>query len=341
MDNKLIIGLAGAVAAILALPALAAPNYTATLNRVESDMVVPGYQNLEVQTKALGEAVGAYCGTNSTPTDFKTPFHKTMDAWQAIQHVRHGPISENDRHARMQFWPDKRGKTGKHLRKFLVSGSSDDLTPDMFGTKSVALQGLQTLERLIFAKDGLSRTAAEGNALSSCNVAIAITNNLNTISHDTLNERPDASSTTQDTKSAVRNHVTDVITGLEVISRLKLSGPIGKDRPRPKLAENWRSERSLKNVQINLQALRAQYVALAGPSLVDDPESKLIINQFDDVIGTISMMGDALAPTRAQDNGRVQLRALVLTIQDLRELVIISLTGHLDINLGFNSLDGD
>lgn len=340
MDKKLIIGLAIAATAMLALPALAASDYTAALKRVEGDVVQPGYKNLGAKTKILHQTVDQFCNTGLETTDVPLEFQNTMDAWQVIQHVRHGRIAENDRHARMQFWPDKRAKTGKHLRKFLVSGSLDDLTPEMFSTKSVAIQGLQTLERLMFTNDGLSPTPRNGQALSSCAVAVAISANLRRISDDVLSARSDTVTQT-DAKASIRAHITDMITGLEVISRLKLSGPMGKERVRPKLAENWRSARSMKNIQINLQALRAQYTALVSPSLDDDPESKLIINQFDNVIEKSKSMGDALVPVLGSVEGRTQLRALVLSIQDLRELVIIKLTDHFKINLGFNSLDGD
>lgn len=45
MDKKIIIGLVIAAAAILALPALAAPDHSAAIERLESNLVKPEYQN--------------------------------------------------------------------------------------------------------------------------------------------------------------------------------------------------------------------------------------------------------------------------------------------------------
>lgn len=341
MDKRLIVGLTIAAVAILALPALAAPDYIAALKRVEQSEIQPRYHALYQRSVSLHQTIDIYCKTDTAnDTDIKPAFHATMDAWQGIQHVRHGPIAKDDRHARVQFWPDKRAKTGKHLRKFLTTSTTDDLAPQAFGNKSVAIQGLQALERLIFAEDALSRTLAHGQLLSSCAVATAITQNLARISKDVASD-VQTTATLSDAKVAIRAHVTDLITGLEVVSRLKLSQPIGKERTRPKLAENWRSERSLRNIAMNLLTLRDYYIALAGPELDDAPESKLIISQFDVAIKQARGMGPTMSPLLDIDSGRTQLRALVLSLQDLRELVIIKLTGHLDINLGFNSLDGD
>lgn len=340
MYRNMIIGLTVATTSIFTLPAFAAPDYTTTLNRVEQEIVQPGYQHFATQAGALQKAVEAFCESDKAPADIRPAFHKTMDAWQAVQHIRQGPIAENNRHARVQFWPDKRAKTGKHLRAFLATGSRNDLATDVFGSKSVALQGLQALERLIFSKDGLPRTPTGDNNLASCSVATAITANLHLIGEEVV-EAYTTAPPAPDAGMAVRAHVTDVITGLEVVSRLKLSGPIGEDRARPKLAENWRSERSLRNIQLNLVALRTQYIALVGDSLADDPQNNLVINQFDDAIGSVSGMADSFDQVLAGDNGRVKLRAVVFTLKDLKELAVMTLTSHLDINLGFNSLDGD
>lgn len=341
MDKRLLIGIVVAAAAIMALPALAAPDYAITLKRVEESHVQPHYHALQQRSILLHQSINTYCKTDApADADVKRAFHSTMDAWQNIQHIRHGPIANDDRHARIQFWPDKRAKTGKHLRKFLATGSTNDLMPEAFGNKSVAIQGLQALERLVFADDNLARNPNDGQSLSTCDVATAITQNIVRISKDLASDAQTTGARI-DAKTAIRTHVTDLITGLEVVSRLKLSQPIGKERARPKLVENWRSERSLKNISINLQTMRTYYVALAGPELADDPESKLIVKQFDTVIKQGINMGNTMGPVLDTDEGRTQLRGLVLTLQDLRELVIIRLTGHLDINMGFNSLDGD
>lgn len=341
MDKRLLIGIVVAAVSILALPALAAPDYVTTLQRVEKTHVQPRYNTLHQRSVSLYQSINAYCKNDAASDEgIKRAFHSTMDAWQNVQHVQHGPVANDDRHARIQFWPDKRAKTGKHLRKFLAAGTLDDLAPGTFGNKSVAIQGLQALERLVFAEGPLSRSPANEHSLSTCTVAASIAQNLSNISKG-INDKVKTTLPNSDSKAAIRAHVTDLITGLEVVSRLKLFEPIGEERARSKLAENWRSERSLKNIVINLHALRDYYVTLSGPKLKDDPESKLIISQFDQTIKQVESLGDAMGPVLVADNGRTQLRALALTLQDLRELVIIKLTSHLNINLGFNSLDGD
>ena len=54
---------------------------------------------------------------------------------------------------------------------------------------------------------------------------------------------------------------TDLLTLFQLVGDLKLASPLGLslDEPKPKLAESWRSGRSLRNVELNLESARAMY----------------------------------------------------------------------------------
>lgn len=344
MDRRFAFFWVATILMLLALPVWAAPDYTQIERRVQSMHIEPGYHAFKNSTEKMVNAFEIAC-TSSAADDYRLilqgVFRTAMDDWQAIQHIRSGPVALNNRHSRLQFWPDKRSIGGRHLARFLVKGARVDLTSEKVSTASVALQGFPALERLLFDEMPLGVRPLPDEALSRCDVATAIAKNITAIAKDLVAESQRPQAFGPEPKLAVRGMVSDLITGIEVVQRLKLHMPVGDTKRHPKRAENWRSERSLRNIALNLQALRALALALNGPMENTDPEGKFIFDQFDIAIMTARNLGaDMVAVLKAKD-GALKLRSLALTLDDLKKLVAIYMTDRLAVNLGFNGLDGD
>jgi hypothetical protein len=324
----------------LATPAAAAPDYGTLAATLRAEIAQPGYASLAERGKALNVALHGAC--KASPVDVakaEAAFNDAMDAWQGVQMIRHGAVLEADRHARLQFWPDKRDIASRHLRRLLAGGTAEELTPKSFAEASVAIQGFQALERLVFDEPGLAAAPADGNALSTCAVAEAIGGNIAVIAGGLADAAKTAGAGGK-SENQVREYLSDLATELEVISDMKLTPPLGEQRPRPRLAENWRAQRSLRNVEMNLMALRDLYRTLAGDQ-GDDPEHALILSQFDQALAAVRANGRALTPLLDGEAGQTQLKALNFQVRSLRESILVKLTAHLGINLGFNALDGD
>lgn len=333
-----------AAALLIALPFLpttvaADTDYAAAVTRIVETHAKPAYQRLAASAAKLADILAGSCGEPNGDAAGRTAFHEAVDAWQAIQHIRGGPAADADRHSRIMFWPDERAVGSRQLNRFLAS--ADSTLKDISGG-SVALQGFPALERLIYGKTPLGNEPLKGETLGRCAVATAIGRNIAAVAK----ELEDAINTPQpfgvDPKTAVKTLFSDLVTSLQVVYQLKLRAPAGEEgKTKPRLAENWRSSRALRNVQLNLVAMKEFYAGLYGPGGGDDPQHRLILDQFDVALNTAQGLGKSVGTVLKQENGRLQIRALASTVDDIRGLIAVKLTERLDVNLGFNALDGD
>ena len=322
------------------MPAAAAPDYAALQTTLYEKYIQPDYDNLAQKTHALEYKTVGHCkyvGETPDMLAVRTAFHDAMDAWQMAQHIRHGAVATDDRHARLQFWPDKRGITERHMRKLLAEPVTANFKDDL-PRASVAIQGFPALERLLFSDLPLSQHVQPGEKAVRCTVAVAIAHNIASIAAALKQEN---ATPPTDAKADIRDTVNDLVTGLEFVQSLKLKLPAGKARPRPHLLENWRSVRSLKNVEINIRALRDLYEVLAASIPDDNPQHSLIRNQFDAAEDAIRAMGENGKELLGEELGPVRFRALSGTLETIRDMIAETLPGHLGVDLGFNSLDGD
>src|SRR5690606_18202729 len=83
--------------------------------------VVPRYAALAKATAALDEAARDFCAKpGRTPlVELRRRYGDASDAWQAIQHVRFGPVEYFSRSSRIAFWPDPRNSVGRALEDIL------------------------------------------------------------------------------------------------------------------------------------------------------------------------------------------------------------------------------
>ena len=109
----------------------ASPNYS-HINEVTLEKhILPRYTDLVQKTKALRLTVTRLCKNVSSTRLFeaRTTFHDALDSWQSIEHIRFGPVESISAHARLNFWPDRRNRVGKHLRQLLARTNKKILNP--------------------------------------------------------------------------------------------------------------------------------------------------------------------------------------------------------------------
>lgn len=340
MDKRLLIAITISILAILALPALAAePDYAALRDAVVEDHIDPGYRHFDEKARGLDYEIKGHCkniGEDPDKLAAQDAFHGALDAWQAVQHIRHGAVAENDRHARLQFWPDQRGITERHMRKLLAEPVDETITGNFAGT-SVALQGFPALERLLFDDEPLAQRVLDGEKTSRCVLAQAIAHNIATIA----GELAAAKNRPGDAKTFVTETVNDLVIGIEFIQSLKLKLPAGARKPRPYLLEDWRAKRSLRNIEINIRALRELYKLLAADLADEDEKVSQILDAFDRIEDDIRALGENGKIVLEEEDGPKRFRALAARIEKLRDGIVATLPKSLGVRLGFNSLDGD
>lgn len=328
--------------------------------------VVPRYEALAKATASLDEAAKEFCGApdRTRLVELRRRFGAASDAWQRIQHVRFGPVEYFSRSSRFAFWPDPRNSVGRALEDLLSKSDAASLEPKAFVQGNVAMQGFPALERLVFA-DGAEKAlmASDAPAARRCAVLQAITGNLSRMSADVHDEwiggdRPfikviaaagSFDSPYRHPREATLDFVKALHMAVELVADHKLVRPLGASAAaaRPRLAEAWRSGRSLDNVRLDLAAAADLYNApdsfstmvrdVVGDKALDD----LLKRAFTQIAATAESIGPPLESAVGDPKRRPAVEQLVRETSALKSLIADRLTAAIGIPLGFNALDGD
>ncbi|MFC1750449.1 imelysin family protein, partial [Pseudomonadota bacterium] len=289
-------------------------------------------------------------------------FHQTMDAWAGVQHLRTGPVESFDRYHRFQLWPDKHNTGNKQIAKLLAAEDIDALTTEHFGEASVAIQGLSAMERLLFGKKGtVEQFIKENKASYHCLLVAAIAHNLTSMSRSLVEEwskeppyemlfisaggmtyelklEKDISSRKEITTGFFNNLYTQV----QSVIDQKLLRPLGKkSKAKPRYLESWRSLRSLRNIELNLRAVESLYETGFAPALNNKELHKQIKKAFKTAYNAASTIKSPLYDALKDNDKRKNIEALLASTRKLQSLLTGPLPEALDIELGFNALDGD
>jgi predicted lipoprotein len=234
------------------------------------------------------------------------------------------------------------------------------------GEGTVALQGFPALERLLFEDKVTPGDASDPSGRFRCDLLTAIATNLATIAADVAREWGDAGqgfakSVVEpgpanpyfgDDREATGAFLNGFMTLLQVIADQKLRRPLGNDAAsaKPKLAESWRSGRSLRNIEINLRSLRAMYAgdqghpgfaAVMRGTMEGNAFAAVIDAAFDRAIAAATSVDASLEQAIADPSHRAAIEQLRAAVKDIQRLVSTHLPGPLGVSIAFNSLDGD
>ena len=327
---------------------------SSNLNTVDQ-YAIPAYQKLYDSSQALQKSNDTFCATvnNDNFKQLQASFHQTMDAWQYAQTFRLGPAGQFMRSFRLEMWPDRSNAAAKHLRKLQKSANPDSLANKQFAKASVAVQGLSAMERLIYAKK-ISFTAFQDKehkkANFKCHLSQAISLNVVTISKELLEAwqgdyreiiaKPSKDNDFFETDQEVASQfLNELNTQIQVIIDQKFNRPMDADKFRLTRAESWRSQRSLKNISINLQSTQQLYQIAFAPNIADKALIETQTALFDKAIKAGEALNIPL--TTAYSDKKAELEAWLSAIKALKTSIATALPAAIGIQLGFNSLDGD
>lgn len=345
---------------VISAPALALDTaaYRAINRNAVERHILPRYDALAAAMAGLAAESRRFCAapSGSGLAPLQQAYNTAVDAWQDIQHVRFGPIDLFFRSQRIAFWPDARNTISKQMAEMLSQRDPDALSAERLAKGSVAVQGLPVLERLLFGRDA-ERLLSGDQAVFRCQYTVAISSNLAGMAGDTVKEwrsgaPPYALAVTDvrhsdgryvETKDATLDLFKSLYTAVELVADHKLARPLGAslEQARPRLAEAWRSERSMRNITRNLQAAADLYRQAFAPAMTDAELDTEIRSAFD-------MAGAAAQAIRLPLEAAVQDRAMRDRVETLAAQVIVlknlllqKLPIAIDVPVGFNALDGD
>lgn len=323
----------GAVA--LASPASAADPVAITTH-LAKEVLIPRYEAMHVAFAHQDAAWKKGCGDLDS---LRAAYNEAADAWAGIEHVKFGPIYKEQRAERIAFWPDPRNATERGLGTLIAAGDEAGLAPEVFAKTSVAVQGLPAIERLLYREDGNptsldERRCAIGKAIAANLAGIAHALHVEWTTPETgqlaiLEAGSKSAEGAAADKAAATQMLTDLATLFMIVADRKVAplfGVKGKP-PQPKAAEAWRSGRSRRNINLNLDAAEATAKSLAPFA---PEESAALVKRIEDAEASL-----------AQNEGNPPGFAAFAGVKVAQYVAIQQLPDALDVPLGFNSLDGD
>lgn len=355
-SKTLIIGLASVAFSIQAHGTVSQEQWRDLNLSIVNGHILPAYQALSESSTALEENTLSLCKAPQTATldAAKTQFKATLSAWQGAQHISFGPIELLMRSYSIQFWPDKKNLTSKQLNKILQAEDPGSLSEEAFQTASIAVKGLPAMERILFAENALE---AIQTSPFRCQFLHAVSDYVKLQSRNTYNEwnafkdefahLESEEGLYETAQEASVDLMKAQIEPLEVIRDLKILRPLAKNTAKPRRLESWRSNHSLQNMQLNIQSLHHMYSGVAGANLKALLEEQGAIDLAQGIeeqfVGLEKILNDIPTPLH-QHIKDVSVREKLLLVSEGIELLGKSFAQAmklLDVQLGFNSRDGD
>ena len=334
--------------------ALPDADYAALARAAIDQVVIPAYAEHARAMHRMGPAIERHCMRDGAEdaAAVRAAFDEAMDAWQRAWPFGFGPVMRGAGRARIAFWPGRRGSAARQMRAVLRTWDESLLDPQQLAGKSVAVKDLQALERLLFE---VPRDAY------TCGLAGAIAHYQSDIADEILHEwtkdggfrqaalaAGGASDEYADDSEVARDLIRVLTESLDAIIAQKLEAPLGKSaaKAKPKRAESWRSERSMRNIVLNIESTGALIETPGGfgDLVTAHGESELADSLRNGLARTASKAGSVTLPLReavSEPGERAKLLELLGNLRALRALVTGPLSRATSLLVGFNSQDGD
>lgn len=284
-----------------------------------------------------------------------------MNAWEGIQNIQFGPITENNQAWKVQFWPDRKNLIARKTEQFVRR--DDAITLPALQDASVVIQGLSAMEYLLYDKP--SESLVSGVPGHYCEHLSAAAMNLHQVG-ETLYQgwHPNGQNYLAhwaqpgennldfpDTKASIAAVIETLVYGLERVKRDKLERPLGLadgGQANPYLLEWWRSRQSREAILINLHSLQLVYSAGDGKGLANllakrgaAELAEKISADFDRAISATAAIEGNFFEDHAEPAAQQSIHELHQVLGGLLAALKREVPAALEITLGFNANDGD
>ncbi|NDW04819.1 imelysin family protein [Jiella pacifica] len=369
--------LAAAFAAVFALPlsplsALAQedgpPEITKATREQKLDVVWntidgairPGYAAFADAADEANSAMGDLCtlpaGENLEGA--REAFADLVRAWSRIEFVQFGPVMEDNRGARILFFPDRRGIGLRQVQAILADKDESATTQAGLAEKSVAVQGLGALEYVLHGTGADALATKDGDF--RCRFGKAITANLtklgDAITADWTKDaggiaermtNPKASDPAYRTADDSLKEIVGVfINGFEAIRDLRLNPGMGESEKaaKPKLFLFYRSELALASLRANFAGMKDLFTVSNVGSLLPETHAYLkdsILFEFENADMALGKLSPPLTEVVGDTSKRQNLTYLLIVTDSLQSQFAGQLSPLLGLSAGFSALDGD
>lgn len=340
-------------------------NYPALVAATADEVVVPGYAAMAASMAALESEAGAFCAapTAGGLEALRAAWRDAIGAWLEVAWLDFGPVEDDNRRLRIEFWPDANGNVRRSVDQVLAR--SEPVTEEVLAGQSVAAQGLPALELLLFdpSSGTLDAFVAPEGGPRRCAFAVAIAANLSTIADsirdawrrdgggfvDQLALAGQGSTVFASPSAAVEELVNAVVAAIEQTKNERLGTPLGAGggSARPDAAESHLSGNSLANVAHSVAGIRR---ALGGAGVDIDAYLRQIgrteladriAAQLDETEARARAVPVAFSEALVDPAYGGELTGLFDTATLLTRTLKNDLSFALGVTIGFNSNDGD
>lgn len=321
---------------------------------VGEELLAPGHAAFAGATEALATAVAGYC---ATPSDgevaaLREAWRCAMVAWQRVQHLRTGPVEEDHRRLRIQFFPDGNGAVDRNLQGLL--DGSESITEASVRNAPAGAQGFPALEQLIFGSDALTPGSRR------CEAAAAIAANVGTMAEEVAASWAEGGATLQGFVRGSEPFLSQDDVLIAILEALAVQSEFVADQ---KIRDALRTSdagvlesplaaHSKDNVAANAAALAdlidddrpgayrlRDYLRRAhDDEAVGDQLASVAASMQQRIAAMAGSFEDIVASQQGAD--LAQLQGLFDDLQQLSDLAVDA-SVVADVNLGFNSEDGD
>ncbi|MEZ5511174.1 MAG: imelysin family protein [Gammaproteobacteria bacterium] len=324
--------------------------------------IVEDHIALAERTEKQVEQAQSFCREPSAAglSKMQQRWRDSMSAWQQLQWVRFGPITDNNLDWKLQFWPDKKNILQRKVQTLLESGES--ISPQTLARASVVAQGFSAQELLLFDQ-GFASTQAF-SAGHQCELLMASSQLTADVTAQLAGHWQDKTwleqwlqpPTTVADQSAAHSRAGELFDALlsqvERIKIDKLGEPLGMKtrdkKPNGYFAESWRSQHSLHNIEQNLAAVESLITPRKGYGLFQylkdqqHPEvAEELVIRFDNLQLALQQIEQPLNIAVMDDGRRQAVQAAVRNVGELASFLKQRVAPALGLALGFNANDGD
>ena len=347
------------------LSACGKPPEQAMLEDTGREVILPLHERFLSESLSLSQQAQQFCSlATRDDTDLaaiRAKWLAAMNAWEGIQNIQFGPVTEDNQAWKVQFWPDRKNLIARKTEQFVRR--DDAISLPALQKASVVIQGLSAIEYLLYDKP--AKALVSGVPGHYCEHLGAAALNLHQVAERLYQgwhpkgenylghwaQPGEHNLDFPDANASVSAIIETLVYGVERIKRDKLQRPLGLEeggQPNPYLLEWWRSQQSREAILINLHSLQMLYSAGESVGLADllakrgaDELANKITADFDLAISAIASLETSLFQNHADPAAQEALRELYEVLGRLLSALKREVPSALEITLGFNSNDGD
>ena len=175
--------------------ALAEFDHAALARQALEGHIRPLFADFEQKARDLNTGLEKACQKRDANglEPVRLAYRNALLAWSRVEHLRFGPLTENNRFERIMFWPDRQKIGERQIQQIIEKRDPTALSVTDIKKKSAAVQGLTALETLLHGKsDAIFADTPDGTF--ACGFATAIAGNVSGLAKEIVDAWADGGS---------------------------------------------------------------------------------------------------------------------------------------------------